>query len=167
VNYYGLTKLDGERYIKESAPQHLVVRTSWLFGPNGRNFVDTILTKTSDGTPLKVVNDQRGCPTYTLDLARGMKRIIGMRVEGIIHMTSSGDATWFDLAKFAVGLAGIEIAIEPVESGQYPTKARRPAYSVLGSVVADSSGLPPLPHWRDGVRHHLLRKGIIKESESN
>ena len=82
-------------------------------------------------------------------------------------MTSSGEATWFDLAKYAVGLAGMEVAIEPVKSDQYPTKARRPSYSVLGSVVTESGGLPHLPHWHEGVRHHLVRKGFIRERESN
>ena len=164
LNYYGVTKLEGERLVQAMTPKHLIVRTSWLFGPNGKNFVDTMLKRALEGGPLRVVSDQRGCPTYTMDLAKGLKQVIQMGLEGIVHLTNSGDATWFDLAKHAVGVAGIECEIEPVLSESYPTKARRPLYSVLGSQVLGNTGFERLPHWQQGVRGHLSRKGMLKRS---
>jgi dTDP-4-dehydrorhamnose reductase len=167
VNYYGLTKLYGENYVRSLAPKHLVIRTSWLFGPNGRNFVDTIIEKASGGGRLRVVNDQRGCPTYTRDLAVGVRSLIDSGLEGVVHMTNSGDATWFDLARYAIAQAGLNADIEPVGSASYPTRARRPAYSVLGSDVLGGAGLDALPPWEEAVRHHLARRRLLRGGESS
>jgi dTDP-4-dehydrorhamnose reductase len=161
LNFYGLTKLYGERYVRELTTRHLIVRTSWLFGPNGRNFIDTIIARASSGAKLKVVSDQRGCPTYTRDLARAIGEVIARGLEGVIHITNSGVATWHELAACALNLAGIAAEIEPVASDQYPTKAKRPGYSVLGSLVMEPSGIPALPAWSEGVRDHLRRKGML------
>jgi dTDP-4-dehydrorhamnose reductase len=171
VNYYGLTKLHGEHYVEKLAPRHLVVRTSWLFGPNGRNFVDTIVKKASelkdtpDGGPLSVVNDQRGCPTYTGHLSEGLARLLKLGLEGTVHLAGSGDATWFELAGEAVRLAGIDCEVEPVLSEVYPTVAARPAYSVIASSVLKDTDVRPMPPWQEGLRDHLKRKGMLKESE--
>jgi dTDP-4-dehydrorhamnose reductase len=162
LNYYGLTKLQGENHVRRRTPRHLIVRTSWLFGPNGRNFVDRILRRASAGERLRVVNDQQGCPTYTWDLATGVMALVEAGLEGVIHLTNSGNATWFDLARVAVGLAGLDVEIEAVGSAAYPTKARRPAYSVLASDVAEQAGIKPLPDWKRGVRDHLKRRGMLK-----
>jgi dTDP-4-dehydrorhamnose reductase len=167
LNFYGVTKLYGEYYAETLTAKHLIVRTSWLFGPNGSNFVDKIVGKASQGGPLRVVNDQRGCPTYTMDLAKGMKQVIETGLEGIVHLSNSGEATWFDLAKHAVAMAGMVCEIEPVSSGSYTTKAVRPRYSVLGSLVLENIGFGGLPPWRDAVREHLARKGTLKESRSS
>ncbi len=167
INYYGLTKLHGEHYVQKLAPRHLIVRTSWLFGPNGRNFVDTIVKKASavmespDGGPLRVINDQRGCPTYTGHLSVGLAQLIELGLEGTVHLTNSGDATWFELAGEVVRLAGIECDIEPVLSEAYPTVAARPAYSVLSSSVLKDTDFRPLPPWQEGLRDHLQRKGLL------
>lgn len=161
LNFYGLTKLYGERYVRELTSRHLIIRTSWLFGPNGRNFIDTIIAKARAGDDLKVVNDQRGCPTYTLDLARAVAAIIVKGLEGVIHVTNSGEATWFDVASRALELAGVGTRIQPVPSQFYPVKAKRPPYSVLGSLVMESAGIPALPAWVEGVRDHLRRKGML------
>jgi dTDP-4-dehydrorhamnose reductase len=161
LNFYGLTKLYGERYVRELTTRHLIVRTSWLFGPNGRNFIDTIVAKASAGDTLKVVNDQRACPTYTMDLARALAAAIAKGLEGVIHITNSGEATWFDLAAEALRLAGIGTQIEPVATELYPVKAKRPAYSVLGSLVMESCGIAALPSWAEGVKDHLRRKGLL------
>ena len=161
INFYGLTKLFGERYASSLNPQHLIVRTSWLFGPNGRNFIDSILEKAGAGEALRVVDDQRGCPTYTYHLALGLKDAVERGVEGILHLTNSGEATWYELARAALEIAGVEAEIEPVPSASYPTKAKRPGNSVLGSVVMGTSGLRPLPDWREGLKHHLERKGTV------
>jgi dTDP-4-dehydrorhamnose reductase len=163
INRYGLTKLHGERHVQDLTRRHLIIRTSWLFGPNGKNFIDTILAKASKGGVLEVVDDQRGCPTYTMDLARGIRQAIECGITGIMHMTNAGDTTWFGLAEYAVRLAGIATEIIPVLSERYPTKARRPSYSVLGSVVTGVSGVDPLPRWEEGVKHHLKRRSILRE----
>jgi dTDP-4-dehydrorhamnose reductase len=162
VNFYGLTKLYGEYYVRTLTLKHLVIRTSWLFGPNGRNFLDTIVAKAKAGERLRVVNDQRGCPTYTIHLAEALIQIIDRGLEGTIHIANSGDATWFEVAEHAIGVAGIDASVEPITTGSYPAKAARPAFSVLASDVMKSAGLSPLPHWRQGVEEHLARTGLVK-----
>lgn len=166
VNHYGLTKLYGEIYVKDLTLRHLIVRTSWLFGPNGKNFVDTIVARAAGGQTLRVVDDQHGCPTYTQHLATGIKRALDHDLEGTVHMTNSGATTWFRFARFVLEAAGLETAIEPVTSSEYKTKAVRPRYSVLASPVMEASSIEPLPPWQDGVRDHLRRKGILKGSET-
>ncbi len=158
INFYGLTKLFGERYASSLNPRHLIVRTSWLFGPNGRNFVDAILERAAAGQALKVVDDQRGCPTYTYHLALGIRAAIEKGIEGIVHMTNSGETTWYELARAALEIAGVQAEIEPVDTSSYTTRAKRPANSVLASLVMEHSGLEALPDWREGLRHHLERK---------
>jgi dTDP-4-dehydrorhamnose reductase len=163
INHYGLTKYYGEKYVFEIVPAHLVVRTSWLFGPNGRNFVDTIIGKALKTGSLRVVSDQRGCPTYTRHLAVGIGAVIERGLQGIVHLTNSGDATWFDLAEYALETAGIRARITAVDTGAYPTRARRPAYTVLGSDVSGKAGVKPLPHWKQGVKEHLARRELMKD----
>jgi dTDP-4-dehydrorhamnose reductase len=166
LNTYGLSKLAGEQHLARTTGNHLIVRTSWLFGPNGRNFIDTVMARALTGAPIRVVNDQRGCPTYTAHLAGGIKAVLERGLTGTVHMTNSGDATWYDLAKYAFALAGLKSDIEPVPALAYPTKAKRPAYSVLGSAVLGPSGVKDLPSWRDGVRSHLARKGMLRDQRS-
>jgi len=158
VNFYGLTKLFGERYASSLNPRHLIIRTSWLFGPNGRNFVDAVVEKARSGESLRVVDDQRGCPTYTYHLALGIKRAVERGMEGTLHMTGAGETTWFELARTALKMAGLETEVKPVRSDSFPAKARRPANSVLGNLVMSHSGLEPLPDWREGLREHLRRR---------
>ncbi len=158
VNFYGLTKLFGERYASSLNPRHLIVRASWLFGPNGKNFVDTIIERARAGQALRVIDDQRGSPTYTYHLAGGLKAAIEKGVEGVLHMTNSGETTWYEFARAALEMAGVEAEIEPVASAEYETKAKRPANSVLASLVMEGVGLKPLPDWREGLRHHLERR---------
>ena len=162
INYYGLTKFYGEKHVRDLVPRHLVVRTSWLFGPNGRNFVDTITEKASKNGSVRVVDDQRGCPTYTYHLATGLRDVIAKGLEGIVHLTNSGDATWFDLARCAIETAGIDAEITPVKTSEFPTRAARPAYTVLASDVLEKAGIKPLPPWERGVREHLARQGLLK-----
>jgi dTDP-4-dehydrorhamnose reductase len=167
INAYGQTKLYGELFCRKLAPNHLIVRTSWLFGPEGRNFVDRIIEKATETGRVSVVDDQRGCPTYTMDLARAIRQVIELGLEGVIHLTNSGTATWFELAKHALALSGVDAEVLPVNSDAYPTKAKRPKYSVLGSVVTGPPGLDPVPDWRDGVKRHLARRGLLKGSAVN
>jgi dTDP-4-dehydrorhamnose reductase len=158
INFYGLTKLFGERYASSLNPRHLIVRTSWLYGPNGKNFVDTIMDKARAGGALQVVDDQLGSPTYTYHLALGIRAALEKGLEGVLHLTNSGETTWYEFARTALELAGVSADIKPVGSESYPTKAKRPAYSVLGSLFVGHSGLEPLPDWREGLREHLGRR---------
>jgi dTDP-4-dehydrorhamnose reductase len=160
LSFYGLTKHFGERYVSGLTLRYLIVRTSWLFGPNGPNFVDTMVKKAAEGTSLRVVDDQTGCPTYTLDLAKGIKFGIEEGLEGVVHVTNLGETTWFGLASEAIAQAGIQADISPCGTDDYPVKAARPRYSVLDNLVIRMSGMEPLRPWKQAVKHHLERKGL-------
>lgn len=155
INVYGASKWAGEQAIREVGGRFLIVRTAWLFGPGGGNFVDAILKKARAGEPLKVVSDQRGSPTYTPDLAAGLLRLAESGALGTHHAVSAGDATWHDLAVAAVREAGLSIEIEQIESSALARPAKRPAYSVLdASWFAHVTGRA-LPDWKDALRRHV------------
>jgi dTDP-4-dehydrorhamnose reductase len=150
INAYGRSKLAGEHAALGGADA-LVVRTSWLHGPGGRNFVRTILARARTGAPLRVVNDQVGSPTSTLDLAAMIFGLVeGGAPAGIHHATNRGDTTWYGLACAALELAGIDAAIQPCSSGEFPQVARRPQYSVL-DCAATYAITGPAPAWEDGL----------------
>lgn len=162
INTYGLSKAYGEMYVSRLVERNLIVRTCWLFGPNGVNFVDKIINQAESGRKLKVVNDQYGCPTYTMHLALGLKEAIKRRVEGILHMAGRGETTWFEFAQTVLDLAAIDAEIQPVASDIYPARARRPRNSVLSSMMLAHFGLRELPKWQDGLKEHLRRRGRLK-----
>ena len=150
VNAYGRSKLLGERAAADSA-RHLIVRTSWLYGANGRNFVATMLQKARAGSPLRVVDDQRGSPTWTEDLARMILALVENDApDGVYHAANAGDTTWYDFARAIFEIAGLSPDIAPVGSAGFPQKARRPAYSVLDCSRAYAmAGVQR--HWRDAL----------------
>jgi dTDP-4-dehydrorhamnose reductase len=154
VNAYGRGKLVGER----AAAGGYIVRTAWLYGAHGRNFVDTILRRAQTHEKLQVVNDQLGQPTWTRCLAAqiiqlGRAALQAQAEPGIYHGTASGSATWYDLAVAAFEDAGLDASrIEPVTSDAFPRPAPRPAYSVLGHDAWVATGVAPQPHWRDQLR---------------
>jgi dTDP-4-dehydrorhamnose reductase len=160
INAYGRSKLAGEVAARE-AGDALIVRTSWLYGPGGRNFVDTILTRARAGAPLRVVNDQRGAPTATPDLARMLVLLLERDAPaGVYHATNAGETTWYGLACAALEIAGVTAQIEPCGSGEFVTAARRPMYSVLDcSGTYDVTG--PAPHWREGL------DGVLTQGMTN
>lgn len=162
LSIYGLSKAYGEMYASRVTRRNLIVRTSWLFGPNGANFVDKVIKQAESGSPIRVVNDQRGCPTYTMHLALSIREVIKRKIEGILHIVGTGETTWFDFARMALDLAGIEVEIQPVPTEAYPAKAKRPRYSVLSSVMLSSFGLKELPSWKEGLKEHLRRDGRLK-----
>ncbi len=152
VNAYGRSKLLGERLALEANPKALVIRTSWVISGTHPNFVATMVRLASEGRPLQVVDDQHGCPTVAGDLAEATLEAIRLGVTGVLHLTNQGATTWFDLARSAVQLAGLSPnLISPCSTDQYPTRAQRPAYSVLGSERVDELGLSLLPYWRDSL----------------
>lgn len=159
VNAYGRSKLEGERAALASGAAALVVRTSWLFGPGGKNFVDTIAGKLERGEALEVVNDQRGSPTYTRDLAHGISRLLGRGATGIVHATNAGDTTWYD---FAVAIAHdlrSATPVAPVTSERFRRPAARPAYSVLANGRYENLVGERLPRWEEALHHYLAARG--------
>lgn len=145
LNVYGRTKLSGEQAVRDILPEaHLIVRTQWLFGAGGQNFVATILRLARERAELKVVNDQHGRPTYTADLAAALWKLIAGGVRGTVHCANEGVATWFDLAGAAVTAAGLRTTVVPCSTADMPRPARRPAFSALDcSRFAQLVGSPP------------------------
>ncbi len=155
VNAYGRSKLEGERAALSSGAAALVVRTSWLFGPGGKNFVDTIAGKLERGEALEVVSDQQGSPTYTRDLAHGIARLLGRGATGVVHVTNSGQTTWYDFAAAIARYLGSATPISPISSDRFRRPAPRPAYSVLsGERYAELTG-ERMSRWEDALHHYL------------
>ena len=152
---YGQSKALGEHFVEEECRDFLIVRTSWLFGPGGRNFVGTIHAMATGQKEIKVVNDQRGRPTYTKDLARALLALHQVDARGIYHFCNSGDCTWFDLAKKVVELSGTNTTLRPISTEDYPRPAKRPAYSVLATrKYSLVTGHTPRP-WKEAVKEYL------------
>ena len=146
---YGRSKLAGEQEAGEAAT---VVRTSWLNGAHGTNFVKTMLRLAVERERLTVVDDQRGSPTFTTDVAIAIRRLAIDRRPGIHHVTNQGEATWFELAREALRLGGHDPAkVVPISTAEYGAAAPRPQYSVLDNVAFRLGGLPLLPTWQDGL----------------
>ncbi len=161
LSVYGKTKLAGENALLRAGLQDLLIlRTAWLFGPGRKNFVHTILTLAKGREHLGVVHDQIGSPTYTVDLAQNTLRLMAHPgVHGIFHMVNSGQASWCELAAEAVLLAGLRCSINAITTDQYPTKAVRPAFSVLSpqkyTTIADHTPRPWVQALRDYIFQYL------------
>jgi len=154
---YGRSKLAGEQAVARAAPgAHAIVRTSWLFGEHGSNFVATMLRLASERDALTVVDDQVGCPTFTGHLATGLVAIAERRLGGIRHVAGSGSCSWFELAAAAFAATGADVELARGRSAELGRPAPRPAYSVLRSERADTPVLPP---WREGL-HAYLELGV-------
>jgi dTDP-4-dehydrorhamnose reductase len=155
---YGKSKLLGENLIREYCPNHMILRTSWLFGKNGANFIRTIVDLARNGKPLRVVNDQQGSPTYSLDLAVHTRMMLEANCRGTYHVTNSGSCTWYDLARNALVWAGIRgVAVTPVTSEEFQRPAPRPANSVLANSHLQRDGLPPMRPWPAAAREYVER----------
>ncbi|MFI8822535.1 dTDP-4-dehydrorhamnose reductase [Streptomyces sp. NPDC053431] len=162
VNAYGRGKLAGERAVAELLPERgYVVRTAWLYGAHGRNFVSTMLGLAEQRETVDVVDDQRGQPTWTRALARqlrdlGEAAVAGRAPAGVYHGTASETATWFDLARAAFELTGLDPErVRPTTSEKFVRPARRPSYSVLAHERWAEAGVAPQPHWRDQLTEAL------------
>lgn len=155
---YGLTKLHGEEAILRSGVRHIIIRTSWLYSPYGKNFVKTMLELTAKRPVLNVVFDQVGTPTYAGDLAAAIIRILEAPVEGIFNYSNEGVCSWYDFAKAISHLSGhTSCQIKPCHSWEFPSKVHRPAYSVLDkSLVKETFGLS-IPYWTDSLRECLSK----------
>ena len=151
---YGRTKAEAEIKLLELMPDCCIVRTSWLFGLGGKCFPDTILKLAASRPALDVVNDQRGCPTYSVDLARAIVQLCRKDASGIVHVTNAGDCTWFEFAREIISGAGLATVVRPVSSLQMARPAPRPTYSVLSPTRLRALGIE-MPSWRDALRRYL------------
>lgn len=158
INIYGKSKAEGEKILIASGVDYYLIRTSWLYGrapqkgkPRGKNFIDTILNKALQGEDLQVVNDQFGHPTYTLDLAQGIKTLLWENYPtGIYHLVNDGVASWFDLAKYALQIKGLDAKIKPCLSSDFSSVAKRPQFSIL-----NNNKLPKMRSWQEAVQEYF------------
>lgn len=160
LGVYGKSKAEGEKLVREALPlRHCIVRTQWLFGLHGRNFVEAILRQAQEKSVLKVVNDQYGSPTYTVDLCRGLIQLAEVGGRGTFHITNSGVTTWFEFARTIVELAGLSgVKVEPMESGRLNRPAPRPSYSALDNSRFVNLAGSPLRGWQDALRAYLTER---------
>jgi dTDP-4-dehydrorhamnose reductase len=162
LSAYGRSKLAGERAVQAAGAEHAIVRSSWLFGKGGRNFVDTMLRLGAERDELRVVDDQVGCPTFTGHLAEALVTIAENRTAGILHVAGGGSCSWFELARAALEEENVTTRIEPCTTAEFTRPAPRPANSVLGSTRPDAPTLPP---WRDGLRAYLRERAAASITE--
>jgi len=155
LNEYGQSKARGEELLQKINPKFYLIRLSWLFGINGKNFVETMLRLAKENKELRVVNDQYGKPTYAKDLAQRTRELLeSKRPFGIYHLTNEGVCTWYEFAVKIFELAGIEAKVVPVVSSEFPTPAKRPAYSALVNTK-----LPLSRSWQDALEEYLEETG--------
>lgn len=155
---YGRSKLAGEQRVATSGARFAIVRTAWLFGAGGRNFVDTMLRLAAEGrSEVAVVDDQFGCPTWTDHLAAALLEIADAGSEGIMHIAAAGSCSWNELARETFAQAALDVRVTAVSSAETDRPAPRPANSVLRSERPDT---PRLPDWREGLRAHLARRTV-------
>lgn len=167
---YGRSKEEGERRILLANPASIIIRTAWLYGAHGPNFVFTMLRLMKDRDLISVVADQRGSPTWTRDLSIAIYQLITKKEvpAGIYHFTNDGECSWFDFALAirdeaqALGLLQKECDVQPITTDQYPTKARRPAYSVLSKDKIKALGIC-VPEWRESLVKFLKTQSKVKE----
>lgn len=157
---YGRSKAEAEVRLLEILPDACIVRTSWLYGTGGKCFPDTILKLAATRPALDVVNDQRGSPTYTVDLAKAIIELCGNDARGIVHACNAGDCTWFEFAREIVKGAGLATEVRPVSSAQMARPAPRPAYSVLSATSLHRYGIE-LPQWKDALRRYLNERQSV------
>ena len=154
ASVYGESKACAEERLLEILPEVCIARTSWLFGHGGKCFPATILKLASTRPEISVVNDQRGSPTFTRDLASALAHLCRADAHGIVHITNSGDCTWYDFATEIVRASGLPTKVKPVTTAEFPRPARRPAYSVLSPASLHTYNIH-MPEWRDALRRYL------------
>ena len=155
LNVYGQTKYEGELAVEKYVKKFFTVRIAWVFGVNGKNFIKTMLNLGKTHDKLTVVNDQTGSPTYTYDLARLLADMIQTDKYGRYHATNEGICTWYEFACEIFRQAGIDVEVAPVDSDEYPSKAKRPENSRMSKKKLKENGFELLPSWRDALKRYL------------
>ncbi|MBN2319701.1 MAG: dTDP-4-dehydrorhamnose reductase [Acidobacteria bacterium] len=163
LSVYGKSKLLGEERVRKHCPNHLILRISWLFGPNGANFIEKIMDAAKQGKDLRVVEDQKGSPTYTRDVAAHTRRMIRANCRETYHLTNQGTCTRYELAVEALKSAGMEdVSVAPVSSGEFNLPAPRPCNSVLENDRLKRDGLPLMRPWQNAVKEYV--RGLLEFS---
>lgn len=154
LNIYGQSKWEGEQFVQQSCSRYVILRTSWLYGRVGKNFVKTVLNKAVQETELRVVNDQVGCPTYAKDLAVAIDAIMKLEAYGLYHAAGQGMCSWFEFAQEILKLAGLSTKVTAISSKDLNRPARRPAYSVLSHVKLSRLGITLRP-WKEALHDYI------------
>jgi dTDP-4-dehydrorhamnose reductase len=156
---YGQSKADAEVQLSQLLPQCCVVRTSWLFGTGGKCFPDTILRLAASRPQLEVVGDQRGSPTYSVDLARAIIQLCRKGASGIVHVTNRGECSWYEFAREIVARAGLKTEVQETTSDKFVRPAKRPKYSVLSPASLQKYGVT-MPDWQDALQRYLAERKL-------
>jgi dTDP-4-dehydrorhamnose reductase len=149
---YGRSKEAGEQLVRSVLPAHYIVRTSWVQGTHGGNFVKTMLRLGAERDELSIVDDQTGSPTFTFDLAPAIRALAVTGRHGTYHLTNTGHCTWFELARAIFTEAGLDVRVSPIDTATFGAPAPRPAFSVLDNTMARLTGLEPLPDWQSSLK---------------
>lgn len=170
TSVYGRTKLAGEKALSAVCPDAIIVRTAWLYSEYGHNFMKTMLRLGAERPEIRVVNDQIGSPTYAGDLAEAILSLLekerqGEQNSGIYHYTNEGVCSWYDFAHSIIRIAGLPAKVIPIPTREYPTAAKRPAYSVLSKEKIKREYHWVIPHWEDSLRKCLANMNVVKEKE--
>ena len=160
INAYGETKLLGENEIKKNCDSYYILRTAWLYGENGPNFIDTMLKLGKEKSEIKVVNDQYGSPTNVKDLAKGIKNIISQDKYGIYHMVNHGYCSWYDLAVLVFKYADMKVKVDPVSSVELIRPAKRPSNSRINDRKLVENGYELLRNYEDAVKEFIEEKNL-------
>ena len=155
IGVYGKTKLQGETYIRDILSKFYIVRTSWLYGYHGPNFVTTMLKLAETHENISVVGDQIGSPTYTVDLAKAIEKLIEKPVYGIYHVTNSEHCSWYEYAQLIFEIAGKKVDLKPVTTEEFGSPAPRPKYSVLQNYNWKMEGLPHIRSYKEALREYM------------
>jgi len=154
---YGRSKAEAEERLLEISPEFCIARTSWLFGTGGKCFPDTILKLATTRKEIDVVTDQRGSPTYSVDLAHAIIQLCHAKAQGIVHATNRGDCSWFEFAQEIIRRAGLSTVVRPTTSDKFVRPAPRPAYSVLSPKSLNEYGIT-MPDWREALGRYLAER---------
>jgi len=155
LSVYGKTKLAGEKLAASLSSRYYIVRTAWVYGKHGSNFVKTMLRLASEQGELRVVDDQIGSPTYTVDLADFLMELVQTEKYGIYHATGAGKCSWYEFARAIFEAAGVDAVVHPVSTEASPRPAPRPKFSVLDHMAIRANGLSDLRHWREGLHSYF------------
>ncbi|WP_114936368.1 dTDP-4-dehydrorhamnose reductase [Mucilaginibacter endophyticus] len=154
ISVYGLTKLEGEQAITEILDEYYTIRTSWLYSEYGNNFVKTMLKLGAERDELKIIADQVGTPTYAIDLAKVILDIItsGKKAYGVYHYSNEGVTSWYDFAMGIFDISVTDVKVLPIRTSEFPTRAQRPAYSVMDKAKIKNTFAIEIPYWRDSLK---------------
>lgn len=155
LNVYGRSKVEGEKAVRDTLERFFIVRISWVFGINGKNFVRTMLDLGKKNNALQITGDQYGSPTYTVDLAPLLCDMVATEKYGVYHATNEGICTWAEFAQEIFHQAGLAVSVTPRPASEYPSKAVRPYNSRMSKKCLDEAGFSRLPHWKDALKRYL------------